>query len=78
MAEVFQEKNTSCAYQTPEINNSTLKATKLSESKYLIIRMVLVQQSKIILLESQFSKTVFFLSINQQLWWQSTQENVRS
>lgn len=78
MAGVFQERKTSCAYQTSEINNSTLKAAKLGENKYFTIRMVLVQHSKIISLESQFSETVFFLNINQQSWWQSTQENVTS
>lgn len=43
------------------MNNSTLKATKLGGSKFLIIRMVLVQHYKVILLESQFGETVFFL-----------------
>lgn len=59
MAGVFQERKTSCAYQTSEINNSTLKAAKLGENKYFTIRMVLVQHSKIISLESQFSETIF-------------------
>lgn len=61
MAEVFQEKN-SCACQTSEMRNSTLKATKLAESKSLIIRMSVIQHSKIILLESQFTETVFSLA----------------
>lgn len=60
MAEVFQEK-TSCACQTSKMKNSTLKATKLAESKYLVIRMVVIQHSKIILLGSWFSETIFFL-----------------
>jgi len=49
------------------MKNSTLQATKLAESKLLIIRMAVIQHSKIIFLESQFKEIFFFFfSVSQQ------------